>query len=209
MTEAAQIFRDKCRDTIRKYPIKLQSQVRHRLFTDPGFSEDENGVITLDATRFKAGELYYATQRAIGMTGSALPKYIDEDLYRELTSLRTGEKREAYLADLARRLPPAAVEAARIRLDQAIDHAIKLAAEYKVVRNGDFERRDMQKRLLEPEINAGNVVKPVGSFQLQLEPPPTSREKYKRQIVRRANIQVKSFFMRDFYKAVVNADWSS
>ena len=139
--------------------------------------------------------------------GASLPKYIDEDLYRELTSLRTGEKREAYLADLARRLPPAAVESARKRLDQAIDHAIKLAAEYKVVQNGDFEKRDVQKQLLEPEINAGNVVKPVGNFQLQMEPPPTSREKFKRQIVRRANIQAKSIFMRDLYDNVIKADW--
>ena len=94
-----------------------------------------------------------------------------------------------------------------MRLDQAIDHAIKLAAEYKVVQNGDFEKRDVQKQLLEPEINAGNVVKPVGNFQLQMEPPPTSREKFKRQIVRRANIQAKSIFMRDLYDNVIKADW--
>ena len=205
--EAAQVFRDKCKDIIHKYPIKLQSQVRHRLFTDPGFSEDPNGVITLDATKFKAGELHYAALRAIGMNGATLPKYIDEDLYRELTSLRTGERREAYLADLAKRLPPDAVDSARRRLDQAIDYAIKLAAEYRVVKNDDFEKRAVQKNLLEPEINAGNVVKPVGNFQLSMEPIPKSKDQARRQVVRRANIQAKSIFVRDLYRKVTKADW--
>ena len=205
--EAAQTFRDKCGYIIHKYPVGLQGQVRKRLFTDPGFSEDGDGVITLDATKFKAGELHYAALRAIGMNGAALPKYIDEDLYRELTSLRTGERREAYLADLAKRLPPDAVDSARRRLDQAIDYAIKLAAEYKVVRKDDFEKRDVQKSLLEPEINAGNVVKPVGNFQLRMEPLPKSKEQARRQVVRRANIQSKTIFMRDIYGKVTNADW--
>ena len=141
--------------------------------------------------------------------GAALPKYIDESLYRELTSLRTGERREAYLADLARRLPPDAVDSARKRLDQAIDYAIKLAAENRVVKNDDFEKRAMQKRLLEPEINAGNVVKSVGNFQLQMEPIPKNKDQARRQVVRRANIQAKSFFMRDMYGRVTKPDWLS
>ena len=203
----AQNFRGHCKYVIHKYPIELQSQVRRRLFTDPGFSEDKNGVITLDATKFKAGELYYATQRAVGMHGMSLPNFIDEDLYRELTALRTGERREAYLADLAKRLPPDAVDSARRRLDQAIDHAIKLAAEYKVIKNDDFEKRVVQKRLLEPEINAGNPVKPVGDFQLPMERFTRDKEQNKRLIVRRADINVKSFFMRDLYGKVTKPDW--
>ena len=204
-----QKFRDECKYIIHKYPLGLQSQVRRRLFTDPGFSETKNGVITLDATKFKAGELYYATNRAVGMHGLALPNFIDEDLYRELTSLRTGERREAYLADLAKRLPPAAVDSARRRLDQAIDHALKLGAEYKVVKNGDFEKREVQKSLLEPEITAENPVKPIGDFQLPMEQPTGSKEMSKRQVVRLANRQVKSFFMRDFYGKVTKPDWFS
>ena len=141
------------------------------------------------------------------MHGLALPNFIDEDLYRELMALRTGERREVYLADLAKRLPPAAVDSARRRLDQAIDHAIKLGAEYKVVKNGDFEDRAVQKRLLEPEINAENPVKSVGDFQLPMEQPTGSKEMSKRQVVRLANRQVKSFFMRDFYGKVTKPDW--
>ena len=203
----AQKFRDECKYIIHKYPLLLQSQVRRRLFTDPGFSEDKNGVITLDATKFKAGELFYATNKAIDMHGLVLPNFIDEDLYRELTALRTGERREAYLADLAKRLPPAAVDSARLRLDQAIDHAIKLGAEYKVVRNGDFEKRAVQKSLLEPEISAGNPVKPIGDFQLPMERLTSDKEQSKRQIVRLSNRQVKSLFMRDLYGKVTKPDW--
>ena len=205
--EAAQTFRDKCKYIIHKYPIGLQDQIRKMLFTDPGFSEDKDGVITLDTTKFKAGELHYAALRAIGMNGATLPKYIDEDLYRELTSLRTGERREAYLADLAKRLPPDAVDSAHRRLDQAIDYAIKLAAEYKVVKKDDFEKRAVQKSLLEPEIIAGNVVKPVGNFQLQMEPIPRNKDQARRQVVRRSNIQAKTIFMRDMYRRVTKPDW--
>ena len=205
----AQKFRNECKYIIHKYPLGLQDQVRRRLFTDPGFSETKDGVITLDATKFKAGELYYATQRAVGMHGLVLPNFIDEDLYRELTALRTGERREAYLADLAKRLPPDAVDSARRRLDQAIDHALKLAAEYKVVKNGDFEKQAVQKSLLEPEINAENPVKPVGDYQLPMERLTRDKEQNKRLIVRRANINVKSFFMRDLYGKVTKPDWFS
>ena len=205
----AQKFRNECKYIIHKYPLGLQDQVRRRLFTDPGFSETKDGVITLDATKFKAGELFYATQRAVGMHCMALPNFIDEDLYRELTALRTGERREAYLADLAKRLPPDAVDSARRRLDQAIDHALKLAAEYKVVKNGDFEKQVVQKRLLEPEINAENPVKPIGDFQLPMERLTRDKEQNKRLIVRRANINVKSFFMRDLYGKVTKPDWFS
>jgi len=205
----AQKFRNECKYIIHKYPLGLQDQVRRRLFTDPGFSETKDGVITLDATKFKAGELYYAANRAVGMHGLALPNFIDEDLYRELTALRTGERREAYLADLSKRLPPDAVDSARRRLDQAIDHALKLGAEYKVVKNGDFEKQAVQKSLIEPEINAENPVKPVGDFQLPMERLTRDKELNKRLIVRRANINVKSFFMRDFYGKVTKPDWFS
>ena len=75
------------------------------------------------------------------------------------------------------------------------------------VKNGDFEKQAVQKSLLEPEINAGNPVKPIGDFQLPMEQPTRDKEKSKRQIVRRANINVKSFFMRDLYGKVTKADW--
>ena len=67
----------------------------------------------------------------------------------------------------------------------------------------------MQKRLLEPEINAENPVKSVGDFQLPMEQPTGSKEMSKRQVVRLANRQVKSFFMRDFYGKVTKPDWFS
>jgi hypothetical protein len=65
----------------------------------------------------------------------------------------------------------------------------------------------VQKSLLEPEIAAGNVVKPVGNFQLQMEPIPKNKNQARRQVVRRSNIQSKTIFMRDMYGKVTKPDW--
>ena len=67
----------------------------------------------------------------------------------------------------------------------------------------------MQKSLLEPEINAENPVKPIGDFRLPMERPTSNKEMSKRQVVRLASRQVKSFFMRDFYGKVTKPDWFS
>ncbi len=122
------------------------------------------------------------------------------------------DRRQTEIASLAMQLADAAASAdndpaVAKRLDQAIDHAIKLGAEYKVVKNGDFEKLAVQKGLIEPEINAENPVKSVGDFQLPMEQPTGSKEMSKRQVVRLANRQVKSFFMRDFYGKVTKPDW--
>ena len=63
--------------------------------------------------------------------------------------------------------------------------------------------------MLEPEINAENPVKPIGDFQLPMERLTRDKEQNKRLIVRRANINVKSFFMRDLYGKVTKPDWFS
>ena len=67
----------------------------------------------------------------------------------------------------------------------------------------------MQKSLLEPEISAGNPVKPIGDFQLPMERLTSDKEQSKRQIVRLSNRQVKSLFMRALYGKVTKPDWFS
>ena len=168
--------------------------------------ERPDGTLVIDTSKFQAGELHFAARRAIGMHGAALPDYIDEDLYRQLLALQSGERRDAYRAELAERLPPAAVESALNRLDEAIAHAIKLAAEHKVVSKEDFAKRDVQKRLLSRELSAGNPVKPVGNFQLQME-PYENKDKSKKDVVRRATSQVKSLFVRDLFDKITQPGW--
>ena len=204
--KAAENFREGCEYIVSKYPKKLQNQIRQRLNTDPGVQGGPDGTLVIDTSKFRAGELHFAARRAIGMHGASLPDFIDEDLYRHLLDLRSGEKRDAYRADLADRLPPEAVESAMKRLDEAIIHAIKLNSEEKVVSAADFAKRSVQKQLLTRELNAGSPVKPLGDFQLR-EEPYVNKEQAKKDIVRRANTQVKSLFVRDLFGKITKPDW--
>ena len=89
------------------------------------------------------------------------------------------------------------MKSAQNRLDEAIAHAEKLAQEGKVVSKADFEKQEVQKRLLQPELEAGNPVKPVGNYQL-----PS-----KNLVVDWAQRQAKSFFMRDMFGNITKKDW--
>jgi hypothetical protein len=203
---ATQDFREACEYVVSKYPKALRNQVRQRLANDSGVQEMPDGTLVIDTSKFRAGELHFAARRAIGMHGAALPDYIDEDLYRQLLALKSGEKRDAYRAELSERLPPEAVESALKRLDEAIAHAVKLEAGHKVVPKEDFARRDVQKRLLAREIAAGNPVKPVGNFQLEMG-PCENKEQVKKDVVRGAVSQVKSLFFRDLFGKITKPGW--
>ena len=191
-------FIKKRKETILAYPAKYQEAVEKRVMNDPGVTQNPDGSIVLDTTKFKAGELYFAAQATIGMHGCNLPDYIDADLYTQLIALKSGDKRDALLADLASRLSPAAVDAARNRLDAAIAHAEKLASEGKVVNKADFAKRDVQKSLLARELQApDNPIKPVNRYEL-----PSDCD-----IMRKAKRQIHSIFVRDLFSKVVKNGW--
>lgn len=182
------------------YPAKHQGAVRARLENDPGITRNPDGSITLDTTKFKAGELYYAAHAAIGMHGCTVPEFIDEDLYAQLLALKSGEKRENLFKNLAARLSPDALEAAQSRLDAAIAHAEKLAEAGKVVRNADFSKREVQNQLLYRELHLStnpNPVKPVNGYEL-----PSSND-----IVRQAKRQTRSLFIRDLVSSIAKKGW--
>ena len=192
-------FKKHCKEVVDKCPKRLQAAVRARIEGDPGVTRNPDGTITLDTSKFQAGELFYAAKTTIGMHGCTLPDFIDEDLYAQLLDLKAGEKREALLADLARRLPAAALDSARKRLDEAIAHAEKLAGEGKVVRNEDFSQRDVQKRLLQRELDApSNPIKPVNGKS------PFSSES---EIVAQAARQPRSLFFRDLFNSLERKGW--
>ena len=137
------------------------------------------------------------------MHGATLPDFIDAELYEQLMSMKAGEKRDAYFADLSGRLSKKAVESARSRLDEAIAHAEKLFNERRVVAKDDFEKKDVQQSLLSREVNADNPVKPVGSFQLQRK----EGVEVKKCVVSVARLQTSSIFMRDMYGRVNKKGW--
>ena len=77
-----------------------------------------------------------------------VPKVIDKDIYDHLQTLKVGsQKREEYLADLKKRLSPAAFDAAVKRLDDAIQRADELAAKNMVYTEEQWNDRDKQKAI--------------------------------------------------------------
>ena len=193
-------FLTHCKEVVDKCPKRLQAAVRARIKGDPGVTRNPDGTITLDTSKFQAGELFYAAKATIGMHGCTLPDFIDEDLYAQLLELKAGDKRDALLSDLARRgLPAAALDSARKRLDEAIAHAEKLAGEGKVVRNDDFSRKDVQKRLLQRELEApSHPIEPVNGKS------PFHSES---EIVKKAARQTRSLFFRDLFDSLEKKGW--
>jgi hypothetical protein len=85
------------------------------------------------------------------------------------------------------------------RHDEAIAHAEKLAGEGKVVRNEDFSQKDVQKRLLQRELDApSNPIKRVNGKS----PFPSASD-----IVKKAAHQARSLFFRDLFEHLEKRGW--
>ena len=196
--EHAKNFKAELEKLVGKYPSSKRDEVRAEFLSDPGLEiDDDAGTVTIDTSKITHPELHTPAYRTIGMHGASLPTYIDEDMLGSLLALKAGEKREAYLANLARRLPPDAVASARNRLDEAIALAEKYRDEGKVVSKEDFRKPEVQKRLLEPEMSApGTKTKPVAGCQLN-----------SKSVNKDITAQTSSFFFRDFFKAFDNPGW--
>ena len=107
------------------------------------------------------------------------------------------------LTSVAAKLPSDAVESAMLRLDEAIEVAGRYKAEGKVISAEDFEKRDVRRRILKPEITKSkNPIKPVGSFDLANDKSETAKN-----IVKESWLQVKTNFVGDIYWAIARPDW--
>ncbi len=165
----------------------------------PGVSVARNGTITLDTMKFESAEIHYAAFSALGAHGASLPGYIDADLCRQLTSLKAGAVRDEYLGSLAKRLPPAAVAAATSRLDEAI----KLAEVYQRDQSGRVFDKDgfrdptTQKMLVRREL-AIPLPQQTGELSPFLDPA---------EVMKRAEKQVRSMFVRDLFDAIKVNGW--
>ena len=211
-------FRKQCENIVKQYPEAHREAARKRLLEDPGvmlYSEEkksgdanapvekvEKGVI--DLSKIKAQELHLAAQKTIGHHVSALPEFIDRDLYDRLMSLKdkNGGARYFYTEDLEKRLPAKAVEAAQNRLDEAIAHAEKLMKEGRVYEKDDFAKLDVQKELLAHDLNVpANPIEKIGDektgeFQLA-----------DKLVVKEARYQVKSIFGHDLLPVLDRGEW--
>ena len=104
-------------------------------------------TIIVDFTKIKSPELFFCLTKSVGFQPVALPNVIDKELFNKLMELQSGEKREAFIAELKGRLTQEAVDATVKRLDEAIDHAKSLEAKGRVLKAEDFENPEIQKQI--------------------------------------------------------------
>jgi len=82
-----------------------------------------------------ATEKLQALTMTVGAQSVALPDVIDEEMYNKLMELAANDDAKAeYFATIAPRLSPEALDAAKLRLEDAIAHARKLHDDGKVVK---------------------------------------------------------------------------
>ena len=146
-------LKDKMLETAAQlYPKNLDERKRGRLvntfMADPGIEFHDDGTATVDTTKFKTPILHYCLLNTIGMHTTAMPDYIDEDLYNHLMALaEPGEKREKYIAELTANLPEGAKNAAISRLDDAIFYAKTLYYKGHVVSTESWNDHDRQREI--------------------------------------------------------------
>ena len=125
-----------------------REQLRKKFMADPGIEFHDDGTATVDTTQFKTPILHYCLLNTVGMHTTAMPDYIDEDLYNHLMALaEPGEKRDNYIAELTANLPEGAKNAAVSRLDDAIFYAKTLYYKGHVVSTESWNDHDRQREI--------------------------------------------------------------
>ncbi len=195
----ARIFLSKMEEVLNAYPAKYHDEIRARLARDPGVKRLPGGAVSIDATRFQNAELHWVLKQAVGLQGASLPDFIDEELHAQFQTLKAGPARDRWIADLRARLPEAAVASAIARLDQAIAHAESLKKAGRVVAKADFARRDVQSKLLAPQLNApAHPIKPTADKRFQVQ---------EGDLQKHAVRQTRSLFRRDLFPALYKKGW--
>ena len=201
----ARYFKSLYDGIVNEYPEELRKEIRQKLESDPGVKTLPGGRLEVDPSKFAAGELHWAFRRVTGSDCDVLPSYIDEDLYNHLVAMAPGsEAREAYRQDLLKRLPADAVESAMLRLDEAIELAKRYKTEGKVVSAEDFEKREVQKRILNDELfGPTSPIKPMDNgFDLK-----KSESKQAKNICQESRLQFHGLFTGDLAYSVCRKDW--
>ena len=108
-----------------------------RMLHDPGIGFDENGMMTVDASKIKNKEILVAVQSCFGSKTLAVPDKIGRTTYEALMALKNGQARHEYLDSIQPRLSPEGFAAAVSRLDDVIAQAERLEREHKVVEDKD------------------------------------------------------------------------
>ncbi|MBQ9367889.1 MAG: hypothetical protein IJT83_08920 [Victivallales bacterium] len=144
LAEDIPYFYDKISTVQKKFFPQMEPPVT--LLPDPGVTVAKDTII-VDFTKIKSPELFFCLTKSVGFQPVALPNVIDKELFNKLMELQSGEKREAFIAELKARLTQEAVDATVKRLDEAIDHAKSLEAKGRVLKAEDFEDPEIQKQI--------------------------------------------------------------
>ena len=172
------------------------------LMTDPGIEFHDDGTATVDTTKFESPILHYCIMNTIGMHTTALPDYIDKDLYDNLMALaEPGERREKFIADLTANLPKAAKDAAISRLDDAINYARTLFDKGHVVSAEAWIDHDKQREI------AGKVPPAPTARYFANAVPCGSSTKAKVDVGMRILHLTEGYFRRNIMRAVAKPGW--
>ena len=124
-----------------------KAEFDNRVSKDPAILRDGD-TMTIDLTRAQSHETKMAIIRTLGLQSVALPEEIDKDFYDHLIAMdEDPAKKKAYLDSIAPRISPDALRATEARLDEAIAHARKLAANGKVYGKAQWQNEDNLKAM--------------------------------------------------------------
>ena len=138
--DRADLFRARLRNAAKEIDSGHVDDEYAHLLADPGISADENGHLTIDASKIQNKAVAYALKGVTGVKTLAVPDKIDSETYNALMELKAGPKRDAYLDSIRPRLSQASYNAAVSRLDDVIAHAEKLKAEGKIIEGEGWQK---------------------------------------------------------------------
>ena len=124
-----------------------KAEYNNRVSQDPAIVRNGD-TMTIDLTKAQSHEAKMAVIQVLGLQSIALPEEIDQDFYEHLMAMdKDPAKKQAYLDSIAPRISPDALRATEARLDEAIAHAKKLAANGKVYGKAQWQNEDNLKAM--------------------------------------------------------------
>ena len=175
------------------------------LLEDKGITEKKDGTLIVDTTAAESPLIAVALTKVLGMHTTALPDYIDEDLYNRLIAMeKSGTPRDKFIADMKAHLPKDAVTSAIARLDGAIKHAKELQRKGNVISANDWYSQNVQRKV------AGKLPGQHDDFRKIPKPNdifPDFVEKEEKLIARDYEFSSSGYFHRDLMLSLAKPGW--
>ena len=137
--DRSDVFKALLRRLARDIDSRNVDAVYNRLLKDPGITTDEQGTVTVDASKLADKTIGSCLANLVGAQSLAIPDKIDRETYDSLIALKQDPaRRKEYLDSIRPRLSPASYAAAESRLDDVIAHAEELGRQGKIVEAGGW-----------------------------------------------------------------------